>query len=492
MKIINDRYKIIESLYSDFFVEAYKVVDKEDDNTPKFLKLYHFNLQQDFIDYLIEHQFRINDIKHKNLIQSESFDIVKTADGRETSSLMYFSVSEFAKTMPIVQRINFLNFNDRLKIFLDILMLIDYLHFRGFKYKFLTPAQICICDNNEIKLQSVYTIIEKTFSSEYSEFERRFISPDFITKNIVDLRSLDYFSLSKMIEYLFLDEADIIVDSGLDIDSEKVIAFFNHLIKDLENKDFRIKDINLINYVDEIIEFFNVDYPYDLVSERDHLYLDSPIVVRKEAIAKLLSFDENFSKKVVSSNLILVSGDEGMSKLRFMREIEYKLKLRNKNVFTIDVKNKKSSELKALDKLLKQMLKESPTSIRDKYKDEFSLANHLPVLAEGDDYNQQYYSKKYRFYNRVTNFFREFSESKTTYLLINDVQNASEGFLSFLDYLATYLTNSKMVCVFAYDIDMLIKNPQFKLMSDKWEKQLTAMNIELTSFSVEEIGRAHV
>ena len=490
MKIINNRYKIDKNIYNDFFGEAYRVKDLWKDNTEKFLKIYHYNLQKEYVDYLITNKYKIKNIKHKNILHSEKFNMIKTIDKEETNSTMYFSISEYVKYTTIFDKIDGLNFNDRLNILLDIIMAINFLHFRGFKYIFLNPLQVAILNDKTVKLQNIATIIEKVHNNEYTEFERKFLSPDFISQNKERVEELDYYSLARMIQYLFIDDHKLLKNLNSHYDKEDILKFFNHIIEDLDNRNFKIKDINLIKFVDEIIDFFKIDYKYDLVTERDDLFLEHQIVGRDEELLKIREFDTSIIKKTNNTNLVIVSGKNGTGKTRFLKEVDYRLKTRNRKVYYIDIKKESKDAMLDIRELLRQAMNDTPNHLIEKYRKEFSKI--LPELGinynneENLDLNDK--SIKYRIYNRITNYLKELSKGKIIYLLIDNCHKASDDFINFLDYLNNNLTGTDIVCITVFDRDEIDKNDNAQLKVDKWKNDLNPLEIKLSRLDLGEIG----
>lgn len=487
MKIINNNYKIEENLYTDFFVEAYRVTDIKDSNKSKFLKLYYSNLQQDFIDYLIENQFRIKAIKHKSLLKSEEFNIIKTVDTDETTSLMYYSISEYVQFTSLAKNLSLLNFNKRIKVLLDLIMVVDHLHFKGFSYNFLTPMRICLTNEKEIKLESLFSILEKSFTSEISQFEAQFISPDFLSQNVTSGNSLDYYSLAKIIEYLFLDDESIYENLTYSYKTEEIKDLFSKLIHNLENRDSKDSEVNLINIVDKIVSFFNLDFKYDLIKERDFIYPNSPVIVRKKEIAKVMDFDQRFAKRENLSNLILIDGDEGIGRDRFLSEVKYRLDLKGRSVYLTNISLETDSEYSMLVDLLQQMDKNTSNNLKEKYKNEISLfINDLKKEGKKDFFTDKFYSEKFRFYNRMASYLKDLAASKPIYILVNNIQNSSEDFLTMLDYLVGYFKNSQVVCVFAYNSNILSANENLSLAKNNWINNCNGLLILLQRFNLKE------
>lgn len=490
MKIIDNRYKIDKIIYNDFFVEAYKVEDLWKNNNIKFMKIYDHNIQGELIDYFIKNQIKLSNIKHKNILHSEEFNIVSTIDTKSTNMIMYYSISEYVDYNPLSKKNRTLNVKEKIKILLDTILAIDFLHFRGFTYKFLNPYQIAITEEKTVKLQNIATIIEKSLANEYNEFERRFLSPDFIANNKNEDKAIDYYSLARIIEYLFLQDLNTINQIIQNYNGDKSIEFFKDIIKKLESKSSKVEKINLIKLVDKLIDYFNIDYTYDLIKERDALFLENKIVGREKEISTILKLDKNVSKNYNISNIVMINGEYGIGKTRFLREVSHRLKLKNRNIYSIKIKQKKDNDMIDIGALLRQSMQDTPNDLKEKYRKEFSSI--LPELRLQSDENKKLdvnkKSEKYRIYNRIANYFKDLSLSKTIYILLDDIQNSNDNFLTLIDYLINNMRTSNIIFICSYDEYAAQKRKNVKLRIDSWIKQLNPLQIKLHKLDLEEIG----
>lgn len=490
MKIIDNRYKIDKNIYNDFFVDAYKVEDLWKNNNVKFMKVYHYNLQRELIDYFITNQIKITNIKHKNILHSEEFNIVNTIDAKNTNITMYYSISEYVEYSPLKAKNNILSFEEKLNILLDIILALDLLHFRGYTYKFLNPTQIAILDDNVVKLQNLSAIIEKTFNNEYSEFERKFLSPDFIANNKNEDKTIDYYSLAQIIKYIFLENFTAFKNLEDNYDKTKVLSFFNDIIIDLEKQNFGPEKINLVGLADKIIEFFQIDYTYDLVKERDILFLENKIVGRDKAISKLIKLDNEVSKNSNLSNLVMINGEYGIGKTRFLREISHRLKLRRRSIYSIEVKKRSDNDMIDIGTLLRQSMNDTPNDLKEKYRKEFSrILPELRLSSEkGESLDVNSRCEKYRIYNRIATYLKDLSLGKTVYLFLDDMHNCNDNFLNLMDYLINNLKNSNIIFVFSYDEYEIDKNNNTRLRINSWIRDLNALEIKIHKLDLEEIG----
>lgn len=487
MKILDNRYKIEENIYNDFFVETYRVRDIWKNDQRKFLKIYHYNLQKELIEYFIANQINIQNIIHKNIVHSERFSLLMSIDTKDTNKAMYYSVSEYIEHKTLRDELENIGFKERLDILLDVILALNFLHFRGFTYKFLNPMQILLTKDRKVKLQSVANVIEKDFLDDYNEFEKRFLSPEYIAKNIDEDKFLDYYSLGELIKYLFLEDDRVLESASERHSKEELVGFFNKIIRKLESRDFKLIPINLMEIADKIVEFFDLDYEYDLVEERNKLFLNNPLIGRDKEIRELLALDEKVYNKMNYQNLVTIDGSFGLGKTRFLKEAKHRLDLRNNKVYSVDLSSKSKTNNFDVAPLLRQSMTDASSQLKEKYLEEFAYI--LPELniisAETQDVDLTSMAKKYRLFNRITKYFKELAALRTTYILLDNIQDSNEDFLKLLDYLINNLQESNIVFVLTYDEVEIKKKGRLQSTIDKWRENMNPLEIKLQSLNQE-------
>src|SRR5690606_22046679 len=96
-----------------------------------------------------------------------------------------------------------LGLNQKLNIIYQLLTVIDFLHFKGIIYKHLSPDNIFVDEDGNIKLRDITSIFEKIFNNDYNDNSRMFIAPEVILKQSnVDINA-DFYSFGMIIKYLF-------------------------------------------------------------------------------------------------------------------------------------------------------------------------------------------------------------------------------------------------------------------------------------------------
>lgn len=495
MKIIDNRYKIEKKIADNLYSEIYLVSDLWGDERKKIMKLYSYDEQKKTIDYFITDFIQISNIKHKNILSNEKFSLVKTIDTKKINMLLYYSISEYIDAPKLMDLVEDLSFFERLKIVLDIMISIDYLHFRGYIYQFLSPSEIYVLENNHIKLTDLATIIEKRNKSYIDDFNRYFISPEtLINKDFYDKRA-DYYSIGVIMKYLLLE--DFLVDdvSSFTYMEEKSLNteqkdVLNKTISQLTKRDLISREANLIEIIDRIKDVFDLDYSYDLVSSRNSLYFNNKIIGREKEIEEILKIDRSLLAGNYDYKGIIIKGEFGVGKTKFLNEISHRLKMKGRDVYYIQIEAGKGNDLSDLANILKQSLKDTPSELMEKYRSE--LAKILPELRlyanEEMEADLSLNWELFRLYNRISNYFSELSKENIIYIIIDDLQFANLNLLTMVDYLLKNMRNNSVFFIFSYDKNSTVEDSLVNKKVEEWTLNKNINNMELLKLNLEEIG----
>ncbi|MDR7857303.1 diguanylate cyclase [Tissierella sp.] len=495
MKIIDNRYKIEKAFEQNAYFESYIISDLWEDDETKYMKIYENNISKELVNYFADNFIHLYNIRHEFILSSDKFNLVNTIDTKKTNMLLYYSLTEYTNSPQLSKIKDKLDLRQRLHIILDAMEAIDFLHFKGATYRLLNPSNIFVSEKNNIKLTDLSTIVEKTLADHYDDFERYFISPQaLINKNENDNR-IDYYSLGILIKYLLLQ--DFLVDNIKIFKYDEMLLLteeqkltLNNIIHKLTRRDFSTEDVKLVEIIDEISNLFNLDYYYDIRKNRDALYFNNRIISRDKEIAQVMAIDEEIINGNNKSNGLVVNGDFGMGKSRFLNEISFKLKLMGRNVYHIEVHESENNDLLDMSNILKQTMKDTPPELMEKYRNELSrLLPELRLNIEEDietDLSQM--SERFRLYNRVGNYFTELSKENIMYIIIDDIQNCNSNFLMLLDYLIKNIKSNNLFFILSYEVGRADKNFIIKNKCEEWVRETYFTDIDLHKLDLEEVG----
>lgn len=457
MKLINERFEIVGNLEQVLNYESYKVKDLKD-NQFKRLTFYKYKKHKNTIEYLINNFLELSNINHKLLLNADHFHIVEKIDSKKENRFLYFLIHELESGELLHLCKKDLKDREKINLVVELMNLMDHLHFRGIIYKYLSPDNIFIDKNNDLKVRDLGFVCEINIHTGYQSITENFISPE-IYNNIdgIDKKS-DYYSIGVILKYLFIKDYkaqnininDFTETTSINKAQKEVLL---NTINNLTQKYPFNRNINLRTHIENIEKAFNLDYKYDLANEREKINYQVKLQGRNEEITKIIENDNLLDRENGAYNSILVTGQKGSGKSRFLREIDFKLRMNGRQIIRIDVRNDNKRDRDNISELLKASLLLASDELKKKYKSDFKGKNFYETSALEDkalDYYSPKYKAKYKFFNRITNYFKELAKNEILYILIDNIQESDKDFMDLLKYIMINLKNKSIVLVTSY------------------------------------------
>lgn len=454
MQLINNRFNLIGEPTQILDHRYHRVKDLKDNGKIKQLTFYDLKKDKKEISYLSENFLEINNIKHKNLLESSHFHVVETIDRKKINVSLYFLIHEEFDGEPIYLIKDKLNLKERLNILLDLMNLIDYLHFKGSIYRYLSPDNLFISQDNKVKARSLAFVSGKDDFFSYQTMTEYFVSPE-LHQDLPNINyKVDYFSIGIIIKYLFLKDY-----KAKNIDLQDFIENFNlnniekslllNIIKNLTQIDSLKKDINLRRYIEIIISELNLDYKYNLKEERNTVDFDVNLKGREQEVKKVIENDKllDIGNKVYSG--ILITGSKGVGKTRLIKELHFKLKMQGRQIIRLNIDYENKDNNINIKNLLNKSLLLASNSLMSKYNVEFNDFLREIINGKKDNSYSSKFKTRYRFFNRITNYLIELSNGGILYIIIDDIHNSDEEFLSLLKYLVINLKDKQVLFIFS-------------------------------------------
>lgn len=496
MKLINNRYKLDKVVYDSLYSSLYEVLELWENDRRLYMKLYNSEKQEEVIDYFINNFIALARIKHENLLLSHQFDIISTIDGKMVNIKQYYSTIEYIDTPTLDEVYMELSLKERLNILIQVANVLDFLHYKGVIYKYLSPSNIYILDDGSIKLMDLATIYERIINTDYDDLTRNFIAPEVLLeqKDTID-RNADKYSFGMLILYLLTDDFpnplgakfNFIEDSQLDFVQQD---FLNKMIKSLTKRNPTIRDYKIRDIVDGMNKKFNLDYKYDLVKERGILNFQTKIVGREKEVNRILDLDDLIFKGDIDNRVVLVKGNTGTGKTRLLKEIAYLLKVRGRDVYSTEINIEDGTELMPMTNILRQTIKNTPTAMLNKYAIELSkivpelkpmLDMKIPSTLEGD-------RGRLRLFDRITNYLEELSRNQPIYLIIDNLENCSIQLLYMIDYLINNMEKGRIILIGSYNEKPIPERTVKKEILCNWSNHEIVEEIIVPNLDLSEIG----
>lgn len=479
MELINNRYRII-SLLKNRNDKSYVVEDLLNKGEKRILEIIDYEKNNNIISYFIDNFVEFKQIRHRNLLNSYEFGIIETINLKDTSVRPFFVTSEYNNSKTLLNLNSNLEFKEKIHIILDLMSVLDFVHFRGFVYKYLSPEHIYYSKETGLKILNISSIVEKVINLQYDKATENFIAPEVIMNLNPDDNNIksDYFSMGMIMKYL-LDKNDLNDEVGREI--------LINIISNLTNYDVNGRNIPLRKHIDEIISAFNLDYKYDLKKERGSIYFKTKIIGRDNEIKRILNIDSNITCNTNSLLGLKIKGNIGSGKSRLLDEITYRLKMMGREVRRIDIIPNDIMGINNISNFLNQLTINSQREYLVKYKDNFSKL--LPDLY--DDSVPQYIdfdkiNEKYRLFNRISNYLNDITKGDTVYLIIDGFENTNGIFISFIDYLLKYSKLNRVFFIIAFN-EGLISNKILDRLN-YWEEKNFLNGFALGNLSEENTG----
>ena len=498
MKLIDNRYKVNRLINENAYNSVYEVVDLWDNDRILFLKLYNIERQKKVIEYFINNFITFSRIKHRNLLASKQFSILKSIDNKKVRVKQYYSTAEYVNAPSLDKIEENLSFKDKLNIILQICSILDFLHYRGIVYKHLSPTNIFIDNDNVVKLKDIASIYENVINANYDNMTRFFIAPEILIQQDENTdTSADKYSLGQLMIYLFTDNFNGSKATTYNYKNNEQMEeiqkrFLDDVISNLTNTNCSLRNINLRDLISDIKKMFNLDYEYDLVKERNILNFKTRIIGKDKELKKILDIDDDLIKGYNYKKLILINGDRGVGKTRFLNEIAFLLNMKGRDIYNIEITSNNSIEFMPITNILRQTIKDTPLEIQQKYAREFiEILPELKLKLNGkisNDLNKT--TNRLRLYDRITNYFEDLAKQRETpiYLIIDNIGEASVELLFLLDYIIRNIAYGNLMVIASLNQKIIPKDSNKLNIFNGWLKEKYTETIKLSNLDLNEIG----
>ncbi|WP_427338918.1 diguanylate cyclase [Caloranaerobacter sp. DY30410] len=490
MELINNRYFINNIIEENDESIKYEVRDLIKNNAKKFLKLYKDTPNTSkYVKYLIQNFIRYSTITHPNIIRSYSFDIVKTIDNKDSKKLLYFYTTEVKSGFKLIDVIDKFTEQEVINIIYQICDVLYHLHLQGITYTFLNQQNIFINKSkNEIKvkLQDIVSVKEHIISRTFGYNDRLFIAPEFtFDKKKIDKRT-DIFSIG-ILFYVLLkgNKIDFNYQSILEEVNSRDDDYFK-IIKKCISRDVNKRYDDIYQLVNDLNIITGRQFEFDFANR--NLIFKTPIVGRDKEIKEVLDVDSQFNIGNYKTKLVLIKGESGIGKTRFLNEIGFRLRMSNRTLFKVMVDISNSVGSSPIQMILKQMVKSADISLIEKYGAE--LVKIMPEIRLIKDIKPSPVlsadKEKLRLYDRITNFFVDYVNKTPTYIMIDDLHNADLETFRMLNYIIRNSSSVPLLLIITYDEEKIKYRSEIKGIINEWKKLDEVKELELLKLNLYE------
>ncbi|MGH4118051.1 diguanylate cyclase [Clostridium sp.] len=515
MNLINNRYRVIANISQDRIKSSYLVSDVINNHDEIQFNIINSEFASNsLIDFYVAEFKTLETINHANICKVFDFGIVHTIDNQKINNDDYFYTNTYNKnTLKLHELIINIEENDILDIFINLCRAVNYLHLRGFIYGELNTNNIMITHENNnysVIIKDLLTIeIEKQEQGRNRAGELNFKAPEYILDNERTIAS-DIYSMGVFL--LALCKIDVYSNSNIDEDienlqnkfkcnesvSSETVAFYNSLIKIIK-KMTQQNLLNRYNTIKEVVEdvnvAFNKNYRSFITDEIEKLNFNTKIVGRDVEIARVMNNYDDLVKGNSSNRIILVQGEQGIGKTRFLKEIDYLLYMKKANVYSsFNTGNLKIKENKAFIHILKEIVTISEDEIVKRYQSE--LIKFIPELGLSSNIvaseSLTVEKEKYRLISRIYSFIKDSVVNKPTIFIIDNAGFLDDFSLELLEYMSVQnYDDQNIMIILSYNKSTYDVSNNFQQILNKnstnYNLSLKNLNNEQTAIMIQQI-----
>ncbi|AOY76645.1 diguanylate cyclase [Clostridium formicaceticum] len=502
MELINNRYKIIQSLETN--QKQYVAIDLFKGEQKVFLYIVDdIKLNKEFINYCITYFYEISSLIHPNILSVYHFNIIETIDDQPMKKTKYYYTTEYVNNEKSLKVDTPFDKNKLLLLYRQIFSGIEFLHFHGMIYKFISLETLFIQESEDgftVKLLDLITIKKKEIDKKYREFSTdSFIAPevvcDFALGNYTDIYSLGgilyYFytlevvsasRLTQKINYFHWNG-----EKSWEITLFKLIQRMIHT--DLSDRFHTIYQVN-----EEIVKLYGIEEKFENQKQLEKLNFKTPIIGRDKELQQILSLQKS-NKDSLDENyksLVLIHGDEGIGKTRLIKEVLYRVRLEKHKTFNTRILSETQDFYSVIPKLIRQMLSLATPNIIEKYYIELLRLTPEIGVNKNITYDTELSEDKeiLRLYDRVTNFIIDLSLKHPIMITLDDIHLADVSVVRFVDYFHSINTMKKAsVTIIATFNKENHRYTEIEEYIKRWSRLDYILDIKLGRLTVEETAK---
>lgn len=493
MKILNLRYKIDHQLYTDNCGTVYAARDMLQQDKQVCLRVFTSEYSKtDYIQGLVSNFMFLKSVRHPNLTELYEFDRLTTIDHKATNKIRYFYTYEYLEEIEAVDY-RTLSVDDTKDGFVELMRLISYLHFRGIVYQYLNFINTILYFENKrihVKLKDLITIGLFKDNHTISEYQiSLFIPAEVVWSQHFDYSS-DIYALGHMLYYLHyrIDYEKNPLNDIFDKDSYNDNEI-NKLIRKMVSNYVEDRSYDISHLVQDYSDIHRMNVPFDDHIFYNKIHFGSKLVGRDKDFEEVYNSVIDKMDKKTSGNGIIISGESGIGKSRFLRELSYILKMRGYDNLTVDLTTEHHQDFALFTQILRSIFKKNdvPIELVHKYGGELSkLVSEIGQkykISPGEVLEGERENLKVA--NRIFNFLIDYSAYSPILLILDNIDLANKYDLIILDYIFRNQKDLQLYVVTSVNKNTLDENTSVSL----WEDSKRIKYFQLNKFNYEDANQ---
>lgn len=497
MEVINNRYRVLKFIKQNKVASSYLVQDLTLQKKVMLNIINYERVPKSLIHYYIEEFIVWTNIDSSRINKVYDFGIINLIDNKKLGDIKYFFTNDYYDDNKNFRTYINAKSNEKqiLDLFIKLCQGIDYMHLQGFTYGNLNFNNICIIDEHQVqdvRLKDIPTLkLEENnhAGNHYSIKNKK--EENNSNKNIKG----DIEALGKMLFYLCIEGCEpfstsIFGKEGIEVKKD-LSKFFLDKIQIIIRKatSDKCEYDSVRDMVKDINHMLNLKYKLDEIGDVKNLNLNTKLIGRNEEVNLVLKQYGQILPDDSKDRLLLIHGDTGIGKTKFLNSVKNLLTYNKANVFYSFSTNNMENE--PIKDILRQMVDECEHEVFEKY--EKDLVNFISGIHCNKNMVHDELSnipkERLKLLNRINGFINDFTKYKPIVIVIDDIHLADDFSIEILDYLCKrQIKNKSMLIILSYCDGRHVVNKNTLQFIENIKFKENATNILLNGLDEEKTG----
>lgn len=477
MKLINNDYRVLDTYIKNKKEEAYLVEKINQPGQVYFLKIMEPHKSSNCIKDFIENFQEYESIKHRYLLNSIEFGLIRSLNLKPISGRLYYALSEYTESSTLVDRKEELSPRDMAIIIAELMEVLDYLHFKGFTYKALSPEKVYIGADGDVRLLNISTLVEHLYEKERINSIQEFIAPEIFNRDAVIDYKADYYSIGVLIKkYL----------SPIITHNIELLQAIDSIVDEFLRKEPGYRNLSLSDARKKIEELFDFSIGTDYTKERDFLNIGYIKAIGHESqLLELERIEDLINSNSSINNSVIIDGNIGSGKTYLLEAFLRKASLRGGFTAEINISGGKTIGIDAFRDFILDFL----TLTEIKYKLTKS-GDSLRLFQEDTEleFSLNLHGSLYKLYDIIAESLIRRSKIESIFLGINDLEFSSSGILEMLDFLIAKFKGNRILIICTNN-QLVGSGKDSEKQLEEWAIRNGALRIKTSNLSLESTGR---
>jgi len=435
-KVVASRYKVEKLLGEGAAGKVYLVKDKLEDDKKFALKLLEASGTRHL--ELMKHEFSIlTKIKHPNIARVFDF-------GLDEKSGFWFYTTEYIEGEDIIKACKSLGSSDRSRMFAQTFRALQHIHSRGIIHYDVKPSNIIINKEGNAKLIDFGLATTETPASGAMRGTIGYAAPEVVRGELGDPRS-DLYSLGVVYYEVLAGKRPFEDDSVLEVlqmqattepeplrksEKEVPVELEQIVLRLLERRpDLRYYTANEVNRALSLA--MNISLEEETTETAMAYLLSGGFVGRDEELKRFQSLIDTLKDDFKESPIWFVTGETGIGKSRFLREIGYYAQLNGVMLIRNRCAPSHGQQSGPFSDAVRNIAAALPKDVLEKYTATVETLRVKTRDTEADS--------RGRIIHETVLLFIEAAREHPILISIDDAEQADEDTLALLEHLAQLL-----------------------------------------------------